>query len=371
MSIGIFVFNNTLRVQNEHLLECSKNHSKIYGVFIGNPNDFVMQVLYLLKKKLFALGIPLYLIDKMPRFKPRTDITVYVNKHSFLKINTNKTIVEFDDMLTNVYTKLSSDFPRHKLFSNFIKKASVVDIDYQRVVIKQRKRSDFLTLKDIENPIIKTKIDHYGKMKTDIRSAIKSNKSNTRLSKYISNGMVDLKGLFTVVNKTSELFLNLMKREHTMRLYEELVKNEDNLIRPKMKKMLNDNDNQYYKKWCDGETGFPLIDASMRCFNETKYLNARRRNLVANFWCKLCLGDLKKGEKYLRGIDYHPGLSIMGWLHSGGYTDRRWGIINNPNLFKYDDNEFIKKWKPPKLEPIFDYKERRKLYLDILKELSK
>ena len=109
-------------------------------------------------------------------------------------------------------------------------------------------------------------------------------------------------------------------------------------------------------KWCNGETGFPVVDACMREINTTGYMHNRGRLIVSNFLCRLLHTDWKKGEHYFatKLYDYDPAQNNFGWQVSGanssGTTSRPLEqTIMNPWIqsSQFDKNgEYIKKWIP-------------------------
>ena len=111
-----------------------------------------------------------------------------------------------------------------------------------------------------------------------------------------------------------------------------------------------------FNKWCNGETGFPVVDACMREINTTGYMHNRGRLIVANFLCRLLHIDWKKGEKYFatKLYDYDPAQNNFGWQVSGanssGTTSRPLEqTIMNPWIqsSQFDKNgEYIKKLIP-------------------------
>jgi deoxyribodipyrimidine photo-lyase len=111
-----------------------------------------------------------------------------------------------------------------------------------------------------------------------------------------------------------------------------------------------------FQKWCDGETGYPVVDACMREINTTGYMHNRGRLIVCNFLCRLLHIDWKKGERYFatKLYDYDPAQNNFGWQVSGanssGTTSRPLEqTIMNPWIqsSQFDKNgEYIKKWMP-------------------------
>lgn len=105
--------------------------------------------------------------------------------------------------------------------------------------------------------------------------------------------------------------------------------------------------------WCRGQTGFPLVDAAMRCLNETGLMHNRLRMLCASFLCKILLVDWRKGEEYFANklLDYDLAANNGGWQwsSSSGCDAQPYFRIFNPysQSLQYDEKgEFIHQWIP-------------------------
>jgi len=111
-----------------------------------------------------------------------------------------------------------------------------------------------------------------------------------------------------------------------------------------------------FDKWCQGKTGYPIVDASMNELNITGYMHNRGRLIVSNFLCRLLHIDWKLGERYFASklYDYDPTQNNFGWQVSGsnssGTTSRPLSqTIMNPWIqsAKHDNyGAYIKKWLP-------------------------
>ena len=124
-------------------------------------------------------------------------------------------------------------------------------------------------------------------------------------------------------------------------------------FRPEYDKIKWRNDSKQFKAWCDGKTGFPVVDACMRQMNTIGWMHNRGRMIVASFLTKDLLIDWKKGEKYFANklMDYNMSANNGGWQWAAGSgTDAQpYFRIFNPwtqseNFDK--DCEYIKKWIP-------------------------
>ncbi|WP_408095480.1 cryptochrome/photolyase family protein [Peredibacter sp. HCB2-198] len=110
---------------------------------------------------------------------------------------------------------------------------------------------------------------------------------------------------------------------------------------------------RHFKAWCEGETGFPIIDAAMRCFNQTGMMHNRLRMVVASFLCKTLLIDWRKGEQYFaeKLLDFDLAANNGGWQwsSSSGCDAQPYFRIFNPysQSEKFDPKgEFIRSWVP-------------------------
>lgn len=114
-----------------------------------------------------------------------------------------------------------------------------------------------------------------------------------------------------------------------------------------------DHDTKNFTMWCEGKTGFPIVDAGMRQLNTTGYMHNRVRMIVASFLTKDLHIDWRWGEKYFaqKLVDYDPCVNngSWQWAASTGCDAQPYFRIFNPWLQqkKFDpDCEYIKKWVP-------------------------
>lgn len=105
--------------------------------------------------------------------------------------------------------------------------------------------------------------------------------------------------------------------------------------------------------WCEGRTGYPIVDAAMRCINATGLMHNRLRMVVASFLCKTLLIDWQKGEHYFAELllDYDLAANNGGWQWSAstGTDAQPYFRIFNPysQSKKFDpEGAFIRQWIP-------------------------
>ncbi len=124
-------------------------------------------------------------------------------------------------------------------------------------------------------------------------------------------------------------------------------------FKPEYDKINWSNNKKLFQAWCDGQTGFPIVDSAMRCFNKTGMMHNRLRMVVASFLCKLLHIDWRWGEEYfaeyLMDFDLAANNGGWQWSSSSGCDSQPYFRIFNPysQSEKFDkDGEFIKKYCP-------------------------
>ncbi len=140
------------------------------------------------------------------------------------------------------------------------------------------------------------------------------------------------------------------------------------------------NDETEFQRWCDGMTGYPIVDAGMRELNATGYMHNRVRMITASFLTKHLLIDWRWGEAYFaqKLLDFDLASNNGGWQWAAGSgcDAAPYFRVFNPYLQtqKFDkDLVYIRKWVPeldsftyPK--PIVPHEIARERVLRVYKE---
>jgi deoxyribodipyrimidine photo-lyase len=116
----------------------------------------------------------------------------------------------------------------------------------------------------------------------------------------------------------------------------------------KLKKSISE---EYQIAWKTGNTGYPLVDACMRCLNETGYLNFRMRSLLVSFFTHILWQPWQAATHHLsqQFLDFEPGIHFPQLQMQAAETGINKVRIYNPikNSLEHDaDAIFIKKWVP-------------------------
>jgi deoxyribodipyrimidine photo-lyase len=124
-------------------------------------------------------------------------------------------------------------------------------------------------------------------------------------------------------------------------------------LKPSYNKVRWQSNSAWFKKWCDGQTGYPIVDAGMRQLNATGYMHNRARLITASFLVKTLLISWEKGEQYFaqKLVDYDPASNNGNWqwtAGSGADSQPYFRIFNPWEQTRNYDPEciYIYKWVP-------------------------
>jgi deoxyribodipyrimidine photo-lyase len=127
----------------------------------------------------------------------------------------------------------------------------------------------------------------------------------------------------------------------------------DHTFKPEFDKIAWPGTDAHFLAWCEGQTGYPLVDAAMRQLNQTGYMHNRLRMVAASFLVKDLLVDWRRGEDYFarKLLDFDLAANNGGWqwAASTGCDAQPWFRIFNPvtQSEKFDaEGKFIRKYVP-------------------------
>lgn len=154
--------------------------------------------------------------------------------------------------------------------------------------------------------------------------------------------------------KGAEKWLNeLIWREFYQMILSEFPHVVSGCFKPEFDALEWPGDPAWFEAWAEGRTGYPIVDAAMRCFNATGWMHNRLRMVVAMFLTKDLLLDWRLGEayfaRYLLDFDLASNSGGWQWSASVGVDAQPYFRIFNPILQsrKFDpEGAFIKRWVP-------------------------
>ncbi|RUA27567.1 MAG: deoxyribodipyrimidine photo-lyase [Bacteroidetes bacterium] len=229
-------------------------------------------------------------------------------------------------------------------------------------------------------PIPQKKYDESTIKKYDKERDFPAKNGTSRLGIHLRFGTISIREAVAHAQKLNDTWLNeLIWRDFYSMILANFPHVVQNAFKSKYDSIPWRNNKEDFQKWCDGKTGYPIVDAGMRELNQTGYMHNRVRMIVASFLTKHLLIDWRWGEAYFaeKLLDYELASNNGGWQWAAGTgTDAQpYFRIFNPysQTDKFDKNKaYIKKWIPeintsdyPK--PMVDHKEARQRALDTYK----
>jgi deoxyribodipyrimidine photo-lyase len=137
--------------------------------------------------------------------------------------------------------------------------------------------------------------------------------------------------------------------QHALYWFPELA---EGVYRQVLKNFPWENNPEYFQAWCEGRTGYPIVDAAMRQMNELGWMHNRCRMITASFLCKDLFVSYQLGEKYFMQRLYDGDLSANNggwqWCTSSGMDPQPLRIFNPASQTqKFDaEAEYIRTWIP-------------------------
>lgn len=202
----------------------------------------------------------------------------------------------------------------------------------------------------------------------------------SRLGIHFRFGTISIREKARKARQLNETFLNeLIWRDFYMMILFHFPHVASRSFRPEYDRIEWRNNEAEFTAWCEGKTGYPIVDAGMRELNTTGFMHNRVRMIVASFLAKHLLIDWRWGEAYFarKLLDFDLSANNGGWQWAAGSgTDAApYFRVFNPALQteKFDKQlEYIKKWipelhSPAYPKPIVQHELARKRCLEVYK----
>jgi deoxyribodipyrimidine photo-lyase len=419
----VFWFRRDLRLtDNAGLYHALKENRSVLPIFIFDKEildrledkadkrvDFIYQTVMQLKTKLEELGSSLLIFHGKPYdiFHELLPESVYTN-HDYepyarkrdkkvsdlLQANGSKLKTFKDQVIFERGEVKKEDGNPYTVFTPYSKKwKAKLNKFYLKSYPVQKYYSSLKKISPLNEPALET----IGFIKTGTAYPPQSTKNSiienyadqrnypailgtTRLSIHLRFGTVSIRQLAQVALKKSEVWLNeLIWRDfYQMILWH--FPHTDKAFKPAYDRIAWRNNPNEFQTWCDGITGYPIVDAGMRELNETGFMHNRVRMIVASFLTKHLLIDWRWGEAYFakKLLDFDLAANNGGWQWAAGSgcDAAPYFRVFNPYLQteKFDpEMKYIKKWVPELgtkdyPSPIVEHDFARKRVLKVYKE---
>lgn len=206
-------------------------------------------------------------------------------------------------------------------------------------------------------------------------------KGTTRIGMHLRFGTISIRKTVNFAKKHSETWLNeLVWREFYTMILAHFPYVVSRAFKSKYDKVNWVNNEDHFQNWCEGKTGYPIVDAGMRELNATGFMHNRVRMITASFLTKHLLIDWRWGEAYFASklLDFELASNNGGWQWAAGTgTDAQpyFRVFNPYNQqVKFDPQfSYIKKWvtefgSSTYTLPIVNHKEARLRAINTYKE---
>ena len=179
--------------------------------------------------------------------------------------------------------------------------------------------------------------------------------ATSRLGPHLRFGTVSVRKMVKkAISESNEVFWQeLIWREFFMQILWHYPRTKDESFKQKYDRIEWRNNEAEFEKWCQGKTGYPLVDAGMRQLNETGFMHNRVRMLVGSFLCKHLLIDWRWGDAYfaekLHDYEMSSNVGNWQWVAGSGVDAAPYFRIFNPTtqIDKFDkDHTYIKQYVP-------------------------
>jgi deoxyribodipyrimidine photo-lyase len=426
--VSIFWFRRDLRLEdNAGLYHALKNNTRILPVFILDPGileklenkedrrvEFILLALKKLQQQLESLGSSLLILHSKPLDAYKKLIADYSVQHVYTNhdyepyaIARDQSVKEYleknkiaflsfkDQVIFEKAEVAKNDGLPYTVFTPYMRKwkSTLTDFHLSCYPSKnyahhfiQTQPFPFPELSDLgfkptgarfSTPVLNEDVIAGYKERRDFPAV----EGTSRLSIHLRFGTVSIRHLASEAMKLSETWLNeLIWREFYMMILFHFPHVAKGAFKKQYDKIPWRNNEQDFERWCNGETGYPVVDAGMRELNATGFMHNRVRMITASFLVKHLLIDWRWGEAYFaeKLLDYDLAANNGGWQWAAGSgcDAAPYFRVFNPyeQTKRFDPQfEYIRKWVPELGEisyppPIVEHKFARERALKVYKQ---
>jgi len=374
-----FIYKQLLNIQSQ-----LNKLGKSLAVFYGNPFDVF--------KKLMAENNikTVFTNHDYEPYARKRDLELFQllkEKNIDFKTSKDQVIFEKSEVVKDDGSPYVVYTPYSKKWKENFKKIKLVHYPSEEKLDKIAQHSyPFLSLADIGFEKSEIKVTPY-----DVSESLIQNYEATRnfpalnktsyLGIYLRFGAVSIRKMIekAIAEKNETFWNELIWREFFMQILWHFPHTSNRSFKEKYDSIQWGNNEELFKKWCQGKTGYPFVDAGMRELNKTGHMHNRVRMIVASFLCKHLLIDWRWGEAYFaeKLLDFELASNNGNWQWAAGTgcDAAPYFRIFNPSeqQNKFDPKgEYIRRWVKELdslqyTQPIVDHKTARERALTTYK----
>lgn len=357
-----------------------KDYKTTLKTFYGNPLEVLKQL-----AEDFEIGTVFCNRDYEPQAIKRDDeVADFLNKNNIQFSDfKDQVIFEKDDVLKSDNTPYTVFTPYSKKWKESFNASKIEKFDGDFKNFLPAKHENVISLKEIgfektdfefKKPTLEKKIiDSYDKHRD-----FPALDHTTRLGIALRFGTISVRKCVEFAIKHNETWLNeLIWREFFMQILFHFPYVVKGCFKKKYENIEWRNDEKEFKLWCEGKTGYPIVDAGMRQLNETGFMHNRVRMITASFLTKHLLVDWRWGEAYFaeKLLDYELSSNNGNWQWAAGCgcDAAPYFRVFSPDAQtqKFDKNsKYINQWLPRNydIQPMVEHKSARERALATYKK---
>ena len=326
------------------------------NTFYGNPLD----VFKMLSEKYAVQGVFCNRDYEPQAIKRDTEIYQFFNEQNIpFKAFKDQVIFDKNDVLKNDGTPYTVYTPYSKKWKELLTEKDYKSYNPDCTNFFRQRFAEIHSLNEFgfektditfDPPKLDAKIiDEYDKFRD-----YPAMQRTTELSIALRFGTISIRKCVAFAWNHNQTWLNeLIWREFFMQILYHFPKVVNQSFKSKYDNIKWRNNEWEFEKWCEGKTGYPIVDAGMRQLNQTGSMHNRVRMIAASFLCKHLLIDWRWGEAYfaqkLNDYDLSANNGNWQWASGSGCDAAPYFRVFNPTVQtdKFDKKlEYIKKWIP-------------------------
>ncbi|WP_460761436.1 cryptochrome/photolyase family protein [Niabella terrae] len=326
------------------------------NTFYGNPLD----VFKMLSEKYAVQGVFCNRDYEPQAIKRDTEIYQFFNEQNIpFKAFKDQVIFDKNDVLKNDGTPYTVYTPYSKKWKELLTEKDYKSYNPDCTNFFRQRFAEIHSLNEFgfektditfDPPKLDAKIiDEYDKFRD-----YPAMQRTTELSIALRFGTISIRKCVAFAWNHNQTWLNeLIWREFFMQILYHFPKVVNQSFKSKYDNIKWRNNEWEFEKWCEGKTGYPIVDAGMRQLNQTGSMHNRVRMIAASFLCKHLLIDWRWGEAYfaqkLNDYDLSVNNGNWQWASGSGCDAAPYFRVFNPTVQtdKFDKKlEYIKKWIP-------------------------
>ncbi|NGM62006.1 deoxyribodipyrimidine photo-lyase [Sphingobacterium sp. SGG-5] len=326
------------------------------NTFYGNPLD----VFKMLSEKYAVQGVFCNRDYEPQAIKRDTEIYQFFNEQNIpFKAFKDQVIFDKNDVLKNDGTPYTVYTPYSKKWKELLTEKDYKSYNPDCTNFFRQRFAEIHSLNEFgfektditfDPPKLDAKIiDEYDKFRD-----YPAMQRTTELSIALRFGTISIRKCVAFAWNHNQTWLNeLIWREFFMQILYHFPKLVNQSFKSKYDNIKWRNNEWEFEKWCEGKTGYPIVDAGMRQLNQTGSMHNRVRMIAGSFLCKHLLIDWRWGEAYfaqkLNDYDLSANNGNWQWASGSGCDAAPYFRVFNPTVQtdKFDKKlEYIKKWIP-------------------------